>query len=382
MSYNLDELKARLPMLELCSREGVEFKRVGGWYVGLCPFHEERHGSFQVGSQRRDRAQCRGCGWAGDVVEFWMQKRGVDFKLAVEQLASLVGMAPEIEGVKWAEPKPKTKTKILRAPIAGEKPSLPKFRALRAEEIEQLAKLRGLSVEGVRIAAETFKRVGFCEWPQFELRQYPGVFKPSKEVFGSWVVTDDQRRVAQFRRLDGESYQIKDGEAIKAWTKGSPSWPIGAAELGSRRRVIFVEGGADMVAAYHFLQQFRMMKSVGVVCMLGSSNLIVEDALPYFKGCKIRIIADHDKVKEKTIKLAHGRTKIKRTQAGIDAALRWSKQLRNAGAVVKVFSLEGLKKMDGTEVSDVNDLALMDDEVFKTERIREAFTEWRRGFGD
>ena len=369
-------------MLEVLAKEDVPMKKIGGgWYEGFCPFHDEKSPSFQVGSKRPDRATCRGCGWSGDIYAFWAQRRGVTFKEATLQLAGLAGFSPPIEGVKWTKPKAKVGVSRVtgRRGEDRERPALPRMRALRDEEIEALAQLRGLSVAGVQAAARVFRRVGFCEWPQWYGRDLR--WRACDHIFPSWVVTDESRWVAQFRRLDGEHYPPgkEGGDPIKCWTKGSPTWPLGAAEIGQRVNVLLVEGGADMLAAYHFLHRFRMLERVAVCCMLGAGNRIASDALPFFKGKRIRIIADADEVKEKVVKDAKGRELTKRSKAGLDAALRWQEQLSNAGGAVKTYQLEGLLQADGERVKDLNNLAACDEETIIS--CAAAFTQWKEGFG-
>lgn len=365
---DLEAIRERLSMAELCARDGVEMKKSGTWLVGLCPFHEERTPSFQIGSRRPDRAKCRGCGWSGGIFDFWMTRHGVTFREAIEQLASLVGLRATIPGVRWSRPARKV-TAVTRAAEEMIKPPLPRLRALLEDEIAQLATLRGLSVSGVRAAAAD-RRVGFCVWPQF---QHGHAWRAPADATGCWVVTDGERRVAQFRRLDGQGFRRKDpaAEPIKAWTKGSPSWPIGAAEIGARRRVLLVEGGADMLAGYHFLSGLDLLGSVSVVCMLGGGNRINEAALAYFRGARVRIMMDADP--ERVMRTSRS---IKLIRPGTEAAARWTEQLTKAGAVVETFSLYGLQTAAGQPVKDLNDLALCAAEVVSSDEILEAFFEW------
>jgi hypothetical protein len=405
---DVEEVRARLPMAEVCAREGVVLRKMGAWLVGLCPFHEERSGSFQIGSQRPDRAVCRGCGWTGDIFQFWMQRRDVDFAQALRELASLCGVAPSLQGVKWTAPKGRKVSRVTAvADAPREKPALPRFRGLRDEEIEQLAVLRGLSVEGVRVAAHTFRRVGFCAWPQWQGRDWQ--WRPGCGVSPCWVVTDESRWVAQFRRLDGlefekgkggggsggdaETRRPGDGEKkevtaenaegaekkekrIKAWTKGSPTWPIGAGELGVRKCELLVEGGADMLAAFHFLNGFGQLGKVGVVCMLGAGNRMAADALRFFAGVRVRIMMDADPEKALRSRSKDGGEKVKYIRPGMEAAARWTQQLTEAGAAVEVFGLYDLVTAAGAPVKDLNDLALCSEQVIGSEEIMEAFCEW------
>lgn len=379
-------------MAELCTKESIALKRMGSWLVGLCPFHDESKPSFQIGSKTPHRATCRGCGWTGDIFDFWMKRKGVEFREALEQLASLTGVIPRMDGVKWTRPRAKAEPSVSSARKLNEKPPHhPPFRELNDGEIESLAKLRGLSVQGVRVAARVFRRAGFVQWKQRERCVKHGwdCFMKGTDCVGenrwraikeqcwpSWVATDDTRHVCEYRRIDGERYPMKDGDGIKAYSTAGKSWPLGAAEMGQRKCVMLVEGGPDMLAAYHFLWGFEMLRHVAVVCMLGAANRIADEALPHFHGTRVRIIMDEDT--EKKIKTADGERMIK---AGAEAAARWTQQLTMAGAAVEVFSLRGLTRADGQAVKDLNDLALCNGDVVGSDEIREAFTEWREGFG-
>lgn len=58
---------------------------------GLCPFHNEKTGSFQVYPDRH-RFVCRGCGAKGDQIKFLMLKRGLSFVDAVNELKQRGGV--------------------------------------------------------------------------------------------------------------------------------------------------------------------------------------------------------------------------------------------------------------------------------------------------
>lgn len=57
-----------------------------GSFVGLCPFHEEKTGSFNI-RPSLGSWHCFGCGLGGDVFAYVEQKENVDFAQAVELLA-------------------------------------------------------------------------------------------------------------------------------------------------------------------------------------------------------------------------------------------------------------------------------------------------------
>lgn len=414
-------MRARLSMAELCAKDGLEGRREGTALRAKCPFHDEKSASFVIGGRKRDEAHCFGCGWHGDIFRYWGERKGLDNEREhaeiVNQLASLVGLAPVIQGIAWAKPNAKGLAAVTgeRRIEAGLKPGLPKLRALRDDELASLAAWRGLSVESVMLAARTFRRIGFSEWPlHLSLRERRWMspcqahwFKCKMDTaecsprprWPSWCVTDDSRWVAQFRRLDGELYPAKDKEGFKTYTEGTAKWPIGAAEIGHRPCVLLVEGGPDMLAAYHFLHHYGRLRDVAVVAVLGASVIITSEALPYFAGKRVRIIAQHDPVKVKRTKRADGSESVIETCAGLDAAVRWQDQLRAAGAVVETFALGPLVEIFGSlahlpatcapcaahkvgePLNDLNELAMLPRAVWESEFVRDAFCEWKEGFG-
>jgi len=69
----------------------VALRRVGRNWVGLCPFHAEKTGSFNVRDET-GRYRCFGCGKAGDMFTFVQEIEHIDFVAAVERLAAKAGV--------------------------------------------------------------------------------------------------------------------------------------------------------------------------------------------------------------------------------------------------------------------------------------------------
>ena len=69
----------------------VALRRVGRNWVGLCPFHAEKTGSFNV-REETGRFRCFGCGKAGDMFTFVQEVEHVDFVASVERLAAKAGI--------------------------------------------------------------------------------------------------------------------------------------------------------------------------------------------------------------------------------------------------------------------------------------------------
>ncbi len=75
----------------------VQLKRSGSNYVGLCPFHNEKTGSFSVSAQKQ-MYYCFGCHAGGNVITFLMQYYNYTFKEALTHLAERAGVPlPEVE---------------------------------------------------------------------------------------------------------------------------------------------------------------------------------------------------------------------------------------------------------------------------------------------
>ncbi len=92
----LDELNARCDIVDVVGRY-VQLKKTGGRYFGLCPFHNEKTGSFCV-TPDRQMFHCFGCGMGGGAITFIMHAEGMTFPDAVHFLADQVGLAvPETQ---------------------------------------------------------------------------------------------------------------------------------------------------------------------------------------------------------------------------------------------------------------------------------------------
>jgi DNA primase len=89
----IEEVKERANLLEIAG-EFVKLRRQGSSYVGCCPFHAEKTGSFHI----RDNGKfyhCFGCGVSGSAITFIMEARGLAFPDAVEELATRYGVRVE-----------------------------------------------------------------------------------------------------------------------------------------------------------------------------------------------------------------------------------------------------------------------------------------------
>ncbi|MEW9079446.1 DNA primase [Terrisporobacter glycolicus] len=86
----IDEVKNRCDIVNVISQY-INLKNSGSNYSGLCPFHNEKTGSFHV-NQKKQIYKCFGCGEGGDVINFVMKIENLDFIEAVKLLAEKNGI--------------------------------------------------------------------------------------------------------------------------------------------------------------------------------------------------------------------------------------------------------------------------------------------------
>jgi DNA primase len=88
----IDEVKRRNDICEVVLEHGIELKRRGRTYFGLCPFHQEKTSSFAV-SRETGLFHCFGCGAGGDVIGFVTRFHQISFREALDRLAARAGVA-------------------------------------------------------------------------------------------------------------------------------------------------------------------------------------------------------------------------------------------------------------------------------------------------
>jgi DNA primase len=86
----VDAVRAAANIVEVIG-EHLPLIAAGRNYKALCPFHEEKTPSFIV-TPDRQTYHCFGCGAGGNVFTFLMKQQGLDFREALELLASRAGI--------------------------------------------------------------------------------------------------------------------------------------------------------------------------------------------------------------------------------------------------------------------------------------------------
>ena len=339
----LERALDRLRIPELWQMLGLEGKAGRSGKACHAPFRPDRNPSFSVYDSGR-RWKDHATGEGGNAADFLAKARNLSPGEACRKLIKLSSVPVRNENFRRKDRTEEGRRIKLRA-------GWPQFDSPSPAEIKVIASLRSLSEEGVALAAER----GL-------------LFIASTPEGRAWVITDSRRKNAQARRMDGKNWERLEA---KAWTlPGSiGALPVGLREARDFPNIAFVEGGPDLLAAFHLAwcatstpetlavgKGVNVIGSLGGVAMLGTHD-IPEEELIHFQGKRVRIFADTDK-------------------PGENAKCRWRRQLRGAGAQVDSYSFAGLVRYDGKPVKDLNDFVLVSPDQWEAERqaIDEAFS--------
>ncbi len=147
--------------------------------TGLCPFHQEKTGSFSV-SPSKQVFYCFGCGKGGDAITFLRELEHLSYVEAIERLAGAAGMNLRYEGDSAAERKAAERRKSLYR--ANEQAATLFVDLLRdgreATDARAYVAERGLTAEAI----EEFQ-IGYAPgYPDFLLRRLGGSRDLSPEV--------------------------------------------------------------------------------------------------------------------------------------------------------------------------------------------------------
>lgn len=215
-------------------------------------------------------------------------------------------------------------------PIQRTNPSRTGYGPGTEEQLQRLASLRGISVEGLR-------------WAQDRGVLIFGTFA-GQQVYG---VTDQTGLLLEIRRLDGRTFPAvgtlaeRKSHAVRGSSKRHP---VGIIEAKDFTNIVVTEGVPDFLAAHDLI--LRAQSSVATppplcapVALLSANVAIDESALPIFKGKFVRIIYHND---------ASG--------AGWKGARRWQQQIVKAGAFMCDFF--HFKEVSTVAVKDLNEFVV------------------------
>ena len=97
---DIGHLRRSVSLVETAQRFGIELTKDGREFKACCPFHAEQTPSFTIfrGNDGMGRFYCFGCGERGDLVDFVIKLKGVEYREAINILgggASGANIAPK-----------------------------------------------------------------------------------------------------------------------------------------------------------------------------------------------------------------------------------------------------------------------------------------------
>lgn len=289
---------------------------VGKGNVFHSPFRVDKKPSFSIFNNGR-RFKDFSTGESGDAITFWMKARNCDFKTAIKEMG--------VENKPYTHFNAPKQAYSYKTRDNDEKPIIPPLSWNESEAVK-LTDKRGFSVS--------------CQERAFKAG-YFGFY--SKKGISYWLVKDKEGNVAQIRRVDGLSIQLKENQ-VKALTlpKSKCSIPIGydKQKVKDASHIVICEGGTDFLTACHFAELNGLSDKLAILAMLGATQNIAPNVLPLFANKEVLIFPDND-------------------NAGKAALNRWGKSIE-AYANVCYFDFEGYHTQDGKPVKDLNDFLRID----------------------
>jgi DNA primase catalytic core len=93
MKPDFDQIKKTTDIAAVIQRCGIELKKQGADYVGLCPFHDDHNPSMRV-TPAKGLFHCMACGAAGNAIQFVAKKENLTVK---EAALRLMGNMPGVQ---------------------------------------------------------------------------------------------------------------------------------------------------------------------------------------------------------------------------------------------------------------------------------------------
>ena len=332
----LDEIKSKNDIIDIVS-EYVVLKRSGRNYMGLCPFHKEKSGSFCV-SPDKQIFHCFGCGVGGNVFRFVQKIENVDFKEAVELLANRVNVELPINSTSDADDRrERLKRRVYEVnKVAAEfyHQNLYLPTAKMGQEYVKKRKLDNRTLKTFKIGYSgkfnelylELKKQGFSDEEILATglvnRNDDGKFIDRYRNRLMFPIFDSRDRVIAFggRVLDDSKPKYINSPENIVYSKGRHLFGLNIAKKESAKKILIVEGYMDVISLHQ-----RGIKNV--VGALGTA--LTEQQGWLLRKTTEQVILGFD---------ADG--------AGQNAIARSMEILQNMGCDMRVLQIEGAKDPD------------------------------------
>ncbi len=333
----VEEVRSRNDIVDVVGSY-VRLQKKGNTYFGLCPFHNEKTGSFSV-SPHKQMYYCFGCGAGGNVFTFLMQYENFTFGEAMQSLADKVGIdLPKQELSQAQRKEADRRARILEINKEAAKYFYTLLRNPRGKRAYEYFKKRELT-------DETMQKFGLGYSDQYsdDLYRYLKSKGYEDEILKeTGLVSFDEKRGghdkfwnrAMFPIMDVHSHVIGFGGRVmgegepkylntqetKVFDKSRNLYGLNIARTTRKDQLLLCEGYMDVIAL-HQAGFDNAVASLGTALTSGHANLLKR----YTK--EVYITYDSD-------------------GAGTKAALRAIPILKEVGIVTKIVNMRPYKDPD------------------------------------
>ena len=331
----LDDIKTKNDIVDIVSQY-VVLKRAGRNYMGLCPFHKEKSGSFCV-SPDKQIFHCFGCGVGGNVFHFISKIENVNFKESVEILANRAGVDLPLSDNFEDDKLSKLKSRVYEVNKCAAEfyhQNLYKTTAKPAQEYVKKRHLDNKTLKAFKIGYSgrfnelytELKTKGFTE------EEILASCLVNKNPDGKFIdrfrnrlmfpIIDIRERVIAFggRVLDDSKPKYINSPEDIVYSKGRNLFAFNIAKKNNPKTIIMVEGYMDAVSL-HQRGITNAVASLGTALTEAQGRLLR-------RSCE-KVIIGYD---------ADG--------AGQAATLRGLEILQNLGCDIRILQIEGAKDPD------------------------------------
>ena len=333
----VEEVRSRSDIVDVISQY-VKLHKRGSNYVGLCPFHNEKTGSFTV-SASKQMYYCFGCGAGGNVITFLMNYENATFPEVLQELADRTGVElPKQEVSAEAKKQADKRSRLLEVQKEAAKYFYALLRNPRGRQAYEYFRKRELSDETMRKFG-----LGYSDKYSDDLYRYLKSKGYEDELLKeSGLVTFDEKRGGHDKFWNRAMFPIMDvrGKVIgfggRVMGEGEPKYlnspetlifdksrnlyALNIARSTKKPQMLLCEGYMDVIAL-HQAGFDNAVASLGTAFTTGHASLLKR----YTKEVYLTFDSDG---------------------AGIKAALRAIPILKEVGLTAKVIHMEPYKDPD------------------------------------
>lgn len=333
----IEEVRSRNDIVDVIGGY-VRLQKKGSSYFGLCPFHNEKTGSFSV-TPGKQMFYCFGCGAGGNVFTFLMKYENYTFGEAMQTLADRVGIElPKQELSEAQKREADERSRLLEINKEAAKYFYALLRNPRGERAYEYFKNRQLS-------DETMQKFGLGYSDQYSDDLYRYLRKKGYDdeiLKKSGLVTIDEVRGGHDKFWNRAMFPIMDvhnkviGFGGRVMGEGEPKYlnspetrifdksrnlyGLNIARTSRRNQLLLCEGYMDVISL-HQAGFDNAVASLGTALTSGHANLLKR----YTK--EVYLTYDSD-------------------GAGVKAALRAIPILKEVGITTKVINMRPYKDPD------------------------------------